>query len=88
MHADVNGARNFALAVSEQPADTEAAKEDGRSASSWRAIARRTKTKAKGLIVAPDPRPMNPYWKRHSLLMGISAEGRNEVAAVQFAVAT
>lgn len=36
---------------------------------------------------APDPRLTNPYWKRHSLLIGKSVDGRN-ITATAFAVDT
>ena len=126
MHADVNGARNIAAAVTGQPANTEAAKEDGRSAlpgapspvgrrrtrkasstprtrsfalreivrrfdesmTEHSAVSRPRRGRPGARESATDPRLTNPYWKRHSLLTGRSAEGRNEVAAVQFAVAT
>ena len=55
MHADVNGARNIAQAVTGQPADHRSGQGRRTFRSSWRAIARRTKTEAKGLVVAPDP---------------------------------
>ncbi len=126
MHADVNGARNIAAAVSGQSADTEAAKEGGRSAlpgapspaghrrtrkasssprkrsfmlreivrrfdesmADQRAVSRPHRGRPGARESATDPRLANPYWKRHSLLMGKSAAGRNDDATAQFAVAT
>ena len=54
MHADVNGARNIAQAVTESAGGYRSGQGRRTFRSSWRAIARRTETEAKGLIVAPD----------------------------------
>jgi hypothetical protein len=127
MHADVNGARNIATAVTGQADGKEAGGADGRSnlpstpspenrrrrkrkASSsprarsfalresvrrfdesmadQRAVSRPRRVRPGARESAADPRLTNPYWKRHSLLIGKSAEGRNVVAAAQLAVAT
>jgi len=127
MHADVNGARNIAAAVTGPADGKEAGGADRRSdlhstpspdsrrrrkrkASSsprtgrfalreivrrfdesmadQRAVSRPRRGRPGARESAADPRLTNPYWKRHSLLMGKSAAGRNDVATAQFAVAT
>ncbi len=121
MHADVNGARNIAAAVTGPTGGIETGEADGRSdlrstpspvrrqrrlqtaspgprARSFRlreivrrfdesmagpqAVSRPRRWDRLGVREsAEDPRLTNPYWKRHALLSGKSAEGRNAVAA-------